>query len=70
MKRYSTTCPECGQFIKEDHNCERARLYANKFWCRGCKDYLKYDKFQRDATKRYGINTICKKCRAERGNGN
>lgn len=63
--RYKTICHECGEFIKKKHKCKRKRLKHNKFYCRKCKEYLKYDNFQRDCTKRYGINTICKKCRSK-----
>lgn len=58
--RYNITCEECGEFIKKNHKCKRARIRYNKFHCR---KYLPYNEFQRDCTKRYGINTCCKKCR-------
>jgi hypothetical protein len=35
-----------------------------------CLQYLPYKEFQKDCTKRFGINTRCKQCRSLTGNGN
>lgn len=69
--RYNVRCPNCGKFKGKTHKCGfPPRLKYNKYKCSRCKKYLPYDQYQLDCTKRFGINTRCKKCRSETGNGN
>lgn len=69
--RYNKHCPNCGKFKGKNHKCGfPERLIDGKYKCSRCKRYLPYNQFQKDCTKRFGINTRCKQCRSETGNGN
>lgn len=72
--RYNNHCPECGKFKGENHKCKikfkRRSWWTGRYKCGRCHRYLPQEQFQKDCTKRFGINTRCKKCRKETGNGN
>lgn len=69
--RYNKHCPNCGRFREKNHKCELPpRKKYGRYKCSRCKKYLPYKAYQKDKTKRFGINTRCKECRKETGNGN
>lgn len=68
--RFNKHCEDCGKFKGKNHNCHKRKIGNDKYWCRGCKEYLPKVAFQKDCTKRFGINTLCKLCRMRKGNGN
>lgn len=69
--RYNQHCSKCGEFKTKNHECPgQQRKIGNKYRCNRCNIYLDYEFFQKDCTKKYGINTRCKECRAATGNGN
>ena len=67
--RYKRRCTHCGRFFSKGHECD-TRKFKNKYKCSRCGLYLDYEFFQKDRTKKYGINTRCKLCRELTGNGN
>lgn len=69
-KHYNIHCPNCGRFKGETHQCIPLRKEYGWYRCSRCKRYLPYKQFQKDSTKKYGIDTRCKRCRKETGNGN
>ena len=71
--RYNKSCRECGKFIPMNkiHNCSVGqKVKDGNFLCGVCKNYLPYEQFPKDKTKKYGIMHLCKSCRSKRGNGN
>jgi hypothetical protein len=69
--RYDIHCPNCGKFKGKNHKCNLLPRERNgKYRCGICLQYLPYKEFQKDCTKRFGINTRCKECRSLTGNGN
>lgn len=69
--RYDIHCPDCGKFKGKGHKCKSPpRKEYGWYRCSICGRYYPYHFFQKDRTKRFGINTRCKQCRKETGNGN
>jgi hypothetical protein len=69
--RYNIHCLNCGRFKEKNHKCELPpRKKYGRYKFSRCKKYLLYNAYQKDRTKRFGINTRCRKCRQETGNGN
>lgn len=69
--KYNIHCKNCGKFKGKSHKCDfPPRKVNKKYRCGRCKKYFPYKNFQKDSTKKFGINTRCKKCRSETGNGN